>query len=478
MTESPVDLNPLRIERGASDRAPRRRGLPGLGWIVFLVLAGVAAFLFRGPLLRGVDLLRLPKVSITRAQLASRMESSAVQGAAANGYIVARTRAALSADTPGRIVELSVTEGSLVKKGDVVARLFSDEIRAALRRAEAELAAVQAALGTTQARVAEAHSDVSHAIQEVSAAAARQTAAEADLAWSEATLARVQELVGERIQTEQDLLDAQTAQARNRAGVEAARAARAALEAAVAQAEARLRTAEQAVPEAEAHIAAARAGRDAAQATLDKTEVRAPFDGVVVLKDAEVGEVVTPSAFGAGSRGAVVTMVDFASLEAQVELSETSLAAVELGAPATIFLDAYPDRPYAGRVERIWPTANRQKGTIEVRVRFDQPDERLRPELGARVVFAALSAPSTGEDESPRVLVQSSALVAIDGVRGVFVLERDVVRWRALELGEEKGGRVIVRAGLAGGETLVDHPPADLEDGRRVQVRGNPRAKP
>ena len=212
--------------------------------------------------------------------------------------------------------------------------------------------------------------------------------------------------------------------------------------------------------------------RDQAAATLDKTIVRAPFDGVVVLKDAEVGEVVSPNSQGAQSRGSVATMVDFQSLEVQVELPETSLSAVTVGAPASIFLDAWPGEAYPGRVLRIWPTANRQKASIEVRVGFDAIDERLRPEMGARVVFTREGA-SDAEAAGPpsgSLLVPTSALVRSDGARGAFVLERQSVRFRALTLGEERGGKVLVEAGLEDGELIVLAPPPSLTDGERVFV--------
>ena len=227
--------------------------------------------------------------------------------------------------------------------------------------------------------------------------------------------------------------------------------------------------------EAQARLPVLAANREAAQATLDKTEVRAPFDGVVVLKDAEVGEVVSPNSVGGNARGSVATMVDFATLEVQVELPETNLSAAVVGDAATIYLDAYADRPYTGRVSRIWPTANRQKATVEVRVRFDAPDERLRPEMGARIVFGAAAqaqAAQTSSDGEAAVLVPLSAVVPIDGKPHVFLIERDVARVRAIQLGAEKNGRAVVRSGLQGGERLVDQPPPQLADGDRIRVKG------
>ena len=165
---------------------------------------------------------------------------------------------------------------------------------------------------------------------------------------------------------------------------------------------------------------------------------------------------------------------DFSTLEVQVEVPETNLAAVHEGATARIFLDAYPEHAYEGSVLRIWPTANRQKATVEVRVGFTDPDERLRPEMGARVVFLGEDVqpvPSDGAS-APVILIPRSAVVAIDGQDHVFVLERDLARARPVVLGEERSGRVVVREGLREGERIVDAPPARLEDGDRVREEG------
>jgi RND family efflux transporter MFP subunit len=242
-----------------------------------------------------------------------------------------------------------------------------------------------------------------------------------------------------------------------------------------AQSVQRLAVARAAVKEAEGRIALAQAGRDGAQATLDKTEVRAPFDGIVVLKDAEVGEVVSPNVQGgSNARGSVVTMVDFATLEVQAEVPETTLVNVKLDAPARIWLDAWPDKSYPGRVDRIWPTANRSKATVEVRIVFLERDERLRPEMGARVVFlesAEQAAAPAGSAEAV-ILVPAEALVRVDGLDHVFVLERDTVRLRRVTLGEDRAGRRVVSQGLSDGETIVLGPPATLKDGQRVRVQG------
>jgi multidrug efflux pump subunit AcrA (membrane-fusion protein) len=193
-----------------------------------------------------------------------------------------------------------------------------------------------------------------------------------------------------------------------------------------------------------------------------------------------VGEVVSPnSQAGSSARGSVATMVDLDSLEAQAEVPETSLPNVTIGAPAQIFLDAYPGSPYAGRVDRIWPTADRQKATVEVRIAFEALDSRLRPEMGVRVVFLDPDTGAGGAEAPPdavaasAVLVPEDALVPADGQHGVFVLERDTVRFAPLELGARRGGRVIVHAGLAGNEEVVRNPPATLASGDRVRRAGS-----
>ena len=390
----------------------------------------------------------------------------------ADGYVVAARRAALSADTPGRIVELSVTEGSVVKKGQVVARLFSEELTAAVARAEAELAVAEAGVGRAEAELTAARADVQRLEDAARAAAAQVAMGQADLDLARAEIARVEELLRNEIATQRELDNARMSFGRGQAGLEDAQARQAMAASDLGASQARLLVGEAALREARARVAVAKAGCEQARATLSKTEVRAPFDGVVVLKDAEVGEVVSPnSAGGSNARGSVVTMVDFASLEVQVDVPETTLRSVREGAAAQVFLDAWGDRPYAARVDRIWPTANRQKATVEVRVTFLQPDERLRPDMGARVVFLPPEAAAPRQNGAPverALLVPEQALCRREGQEGVFVLEGDVARFRPLQAGEQKGGRRAVQGGLLRGESIISPPPAALRDGDRV----------
>lgn len=467
-----MDLEPLKIERKPAPKARARRR--SYGWIIVVVVVGAAAFLFWGRIVATVDRFRLPEVQITRVVKKSAAAAASATGASANGYIVPKTRAALSADTPGRIVEMNVVEGSVVKKGDVVARLYSDEYAANLRRAAADLKVVEASLERVRAQIVSAGADLERLRSVESAAAADVTQYESHWKRAELDFKRAESLltanVGSVQTRDQARADLDSAQARvtwSKAMLEAGKRG-------VVQGESMVAVAKATEAEALAQLESFRAARDLAQATLEKTEVRAPFDGIVVLKDAEVGEVVSPNVQGGTSaRGSVVTMVDFESLEVQAEVPETSLAAVKVGERARIYLDAYPQKPYPGRVDRIWPTANRTKATVEVRVEFEQRDELLRPEMGVRVVFGGDESKPLEMEADAVIFVPTSAIVKIAGQSGVFVVERDSVRFAPVTLGDERAGRVVVQSGITEGESVVTAPPARLKDGDRVIVKGN-----
>jgi HlyD family secretion protein len=470
-----MDLKKLEIDRGAPAR--RRRRSPWIGRLIALLVVALVVWFFRAPLLTLLDRWLLAEVEVATVVRSSPMARAAASGTAANGYIVARRRAALSADTPGRIVQMNVEEGTVVKQGDVVAKLYSEEDEAVLRRAEADLLAGHSAVASAVARVTAAERRLEEARgRGASSAAARDEAVAAlDLAKLDET--RSTGLLESGTDTQERLDRARAERAQAEARLAAAEATVATDELGVQSADAEVRVAEAERAQAEAALAGLSAARDLAQATLDKTSVRAPFDGIIVLKDAEVGEVVSPNAQGSQGRGSVATMVDFASLEVQVELPETSLASARIGERAEIFLDAFPARRFAGTVLRIWPTANRQKATVEVRIGLDQIDERMRPEMGARVVFASgdlePAEPGQAEDgKAESLLVPANAVVKVGGEDGVFVVERDVVRFQPVTLGGPSGRRVEATSGVEEGERVVVDPPARLATGDRVRIRG------
>lgn len=385
-TDAP-DLSRLRIER--AEPAPRRGSLL-LPIVVVLLLLGAGFAVWKGGWLDG-----RPRVEVGR--VARVGGAGSVSGTAANGYVVARRSAALSTDIQGRIVELKVEEGMRVKAGDLIARLDTRELEAALERTKADLATAQ-------------------------------TAAE----WARLDFQRKSPLLGSG-DVSQSVVD--------QARIERDRA--------------------------EAQVNALQSALTQIEVQINKSSVYAPFDGVITAKNAEVGEVVSSLSAGANSRGSVATLVDFDTLEVQIELAQTSLKAAREDAPVLVYLDAYPDKAYRGRVRQIWPTADRQKATVELRAEFLERDERILPEMGVRVVFTsdAAAAPS-----APTVSCPERAVVR-EGERAfVFVLEGARVARRSVQLGAAERGNVTVLEGLAGGESVVLAPPATLQDGDEVQL--------
>lgn len=473
-----MDVNALKIDRTKqARRKPRGRRASWLLPVTLLLVIAGAVVVFRDSLGRVLDRYRLPQVRIEQVVLSHPATLGAVSGTAANGHIVAARRAALSADTPGRIIAMHVTEGSVVKKGDVVARLYADEYQAALERARADVVSAKAGLARADAALATASGEIVRQERSARTAVANLRRAEAERDLAKQRFERARELQRGEAGSKSVADDAEVALAAAAAAVDAATSETAVSESAVADARSRERVAKADVEVARSRIAIARASTQQAEATLAKTFVRAPFDGVVVLKDAEVGEVVSPnSTGGSNARGAVCTMVDLDSLEVQADVPETSLQKVRVGAPANIYLDAYPSRVYPGRVSRIWPTADRQQATIEVRVSFEERDESLRPEMGVRIVFEPDGAAVTAATEAamskkdPSILVSEAAIIEDQGKSGVFVLERDTVRFQELELGDRRAGRVTVKQGLRVGQRIVVAPPPRLASGDRVRL--------
>lgn len=220
----------------------------------------------------------------------------------------------------------------------------------------------------------------------------------------------------------------------------------------------------------DAQLGQARAQVQLAEVGFENTRVRAPFDGTVLRKDAEVGEIVAPaSAGGALTRTSIVTMADLATLEVEVDVNEAYIAQIRNGQAARITLDAYPDTSFAGRVRQVVPTADRQKATVLVKVSILDRDPRILPEMGAKVVFlreadSALITPR-------RVLVPEAAIVREGGATSVWVIESGRVTARPVTLGAVRGADLEVRDGLTGGERVVLRPKPGLKPGARVRVQ-------
>ena len=406
MTASRPDLGKLRIDRtqtGASEGQRR-----ALRWVIALavVAAGfIAAILLyvRGS---GGTTVRVARVEVSGGGAGS-------VGITANGYVVARTRASVSSRISGRLASLSVEEGSVVRKNQILAQIENADYAAALSQAVADSLRIEAQLEEAQALRDQVKRD----------------------------LGRNRELVARNLEPRRTVED---------------------LESQLAGAEARISVQRAQVASAKASIAYARAN-------YENTFIRAPFDGTVLRKDAEVGEVVAPVATGGGlTRGAVVTMANLSTLEVEVDVNEAYIAQVTGNQPTRIVLDAYPSASFAGKVRQIVPTADRQKATVQVKVSITDRDPRILPEMGARVEF--LDSASAKTDAPTRVFVPADA-VRTEGANTVVLVVRDGRVSRVMiDAGPVSGGRREVRSGLSGGESVVVGPATGLADGDKVNV--------
>lgn len=338
-------LSRLRIDRAAAEAAPvRRRRWPIALAVVALV--GVGAWWL------------MPKaVTVQTANVVTSTPSQQFVQLTASGYVVAQRRAAVASKATGRLIELNVREGSVVKHGELIARLDASDVRAAIVAAEAGVR--QAEAGVRQAEV--------------------------ELANAEAELTRSQGLQAQGFISPQAVDAVQTR----------AKAARAALASAKASQE------------------VARAQVGVQRVAEDFTEIRAPFDGVVLVKNANVGDIITPLSSAAGTQGAVVTMADMRTLEVEADVSEGSLSKARIGQPVEIMLDALPGVRFMGEVGGLVPTVDRAKATVTTKIRFQKLDERILPEMSAKVNF--LSQPITVADQQPVLAVPPKALHEVDG---------------------------------------------------------------
>jgi RND family efflux transporter MFP subunit len=336
----------------------------------------------------------------------------------ANGYVVARTRASVSAKVPGRLQTLSVDEGSTVAKGDIIARLENADYQAAVAEAEAGLSSAQALVIEAQA--------------------------ERDQMRREAERMRNLKATNPGLIAEQD--------------VDAA-------ESRAAQTEARTRS-------AEARVGAASASLRFARANLDNTYIRAPFAGTVLRKEAEVGEVVAPSVGGGLTRGAVVTLADLRTLEVEVDVNEAYIARIRHEQPARITLDAYPDTAFRGTVRQVVPTADRQRATVQVKVAIQDRDPRILPEMGARVDFLeepreTVAEPAAG---AARFRLPAGAVREHEGRTVVWLVREGRLEAREVSAGPVSGGFREIRSGLSGGELVLTGGVEAPEPGMRVKA--------
>ncbi len=405
MNQPHGDLGALRIDRSAAGRPPKKRPI-GL-WIgALVVLAGLAVFLYLLPRLGGSD----PDVQLYTVGYQSAGAGSSLL--TASGYVVAQRQAAVASKATGRLVFLAVEEGDRVTEGQLLGRVESEDVEAELARAQAQEDVADGALGTTDARLKEARLQFD----------------------------RVTDLLSRKLVSQAEY-DA---------------------------AEAGFKVAEAEVVQARAGVEAARASVRATMVAVENTRIRAPFDGTVLTKEADVGEMVAPFGSSQSARGAVVTLADMKSLEVEADVSESNIQRVRLGNATQIVLDAYPGVRYPGRVKKIVPTADRAKATVLTKVEFIERDEKVLPEMSAKVTF--LEAEQAEATATADLVIPAAAVLERDNETIVFTVTDNLARRRVVQLGELKGGLRVVVSGLSEGDQVIASPPPDLRDGQKVRL--------
>jgi HlyD family secretion protein len=399
------DLSKLTIDRSAKAQVP---GLRARRWR-WIKIAGVIGVVAVAVMALGRVVSGKPAVETTTVSLAYPSQNYTLLNA--TGYVVAQRKAAISSKATGRLEWLGVLEGSHVKQGEIIARLENGDVSAALGQAQANVKLMQANLEQGKAELQDA----------------------------QAAYARSRDLLA------QHFIPAATNDA----------------------AAARYNKARAAIVGMRASIAAAQASARVAQVALDQTVIRAPFDGVILTKNANVGDNITPFSSAADSKGAVVTLADMDTLEVEADVSESNLAKIRVDQPAEILLDAFPELRLAGVVSRMVPTVDRSKATLLVKVRFVDHDARVLPDMSAKVAF--LSKPVAPGDRKPVVAVPPAAVVTREGRQVAFVVKDDKVSQVAVTAGR-KIGELLEVSGVAPGDKVVLNPGDKLAGGAAVTV--------
>jgi RND family efflux transporter MFP subunit len=333
----------------------------------------------------------------------------------ASGYVTARRRATVSSKVTGKVLDVLVEEGHAVKEGQVLSHLDDTQARASLALAEAQLAASQKSFAEDQARLTQA----------------------------QLTLERRQALLKENVVGKAELDQAQ-------ADVDSLKA--------------RIAYTQQQVDVSEKQVALQRAN-------LNDMVVRAPFSGMVISKDAQPGEMISPVSAGGGfTRTGICTIVDMSSLEIEVDVNESYINRVRADQKVEATLDAYPDWRIPAHVIATIPTADRQKATVKVRIGFDQLDPRILPDMGVKIALLRDPDAPGAAAAAPRALLPKAAVRTIDGRSVVFVVNDDRLERRAISVGRENGDQVEVISGVSAGERVVIEGPQSLKDGDKVKV--------
>ncbi len=400
------DLSKLRIEAEHrwSPAGGRRRRILVWGSIA-VTCAAVLIVLFWSGVLSSPTEVRSVKV-------AKMFPSRALTVLNASGYVVAQRKAAVSSKATGRLEKLFVEEGKAVKQGDILAQLENDDLEASLEEAKALQRVAQASLKNAEAELRDAtlNYDRMKSLRETGSVST-QTFDSAEARYKKAVA------IHRRVQFE---------------------------------------------------VERATAAIKVAEVNLEYSLIRAPFDGVILTKNADEGEVVAPFGASLNAKAAVATMADMSSLMVEVDVAESSLEKVRVSGPVEIRLDAFPRDRFPGRVHMIVPTADRSKATVLTKIKFDHLDEKVLPEMSAKAAFLS-RALAPGENK-PFLSIPLSAFRNSPSKKAVFQVKDNTVHLVRVKTGRQWDDTVEVLSGLKEGDVIVLQPGKDLKEGNRVKV--------
>jgi len=398
------DLSKLRIEKTKAISRPRRRRKI-IFWVLLIVAIILAGILYTQGMFT-------PPVQVQIVTVSQIYPSQTLIVLNASGYVVPQRKSALASKVTGRLIWLGVEEGNRVKQDQIVARLESQDVTAAKGLAEANVNAARHNIELARAELKEATLNLE----------------------------------------------------RNKALLAKGYVAKSIYDSALA----RYEKAVAAVEASEASLKASLAALEAANINLEYTLIRAPFDAVVLTKNADVGDIVTPIGAAANAKSAVITIADMNSLQVEADVSESNLNKIKVGQPCEIQLDALPEERFRGAIHMIVPTADRTKATVMVKIRFAERDSRVLPEMSAKVAF--LSRPPKPEEQKPRVAINQSSIVNRKGSEKVFLIKEEKVIETSVNLGTKIGDMVEVLGGIKVGDQIVLNPPERLRNGLKIKV--------
>jgi HlyD family secretion protein len=441
-----AELKNLKIDRSRRSAEPSK-------WATRWIIAGVLLFLIAGAYsMLSSRLNAAPEVEIQRVK--SINSAVAPQGVVLNatGYIVAAHKIQVAAKVIGKVKWIGVEKGNRVRENDIIVRLEDDEYQAQLQQAKGQLAMLQARLD-----------EALHGSrpEEIAQAMANLDSAKADLQNAKVTLDRSRSLVAENVAPKQSLDDAQ---ARYDSAVQKVNALQKTYELV------KIGPRKEQIDSLRGQLDQAKGAVAFAETNLANTIIRAPVTGTILERAVEKGEFVTTSFVGdRGAKGYVVSLADLNDLEVELDIAQNDFAKLHAGQHGIANTDAFPERKYDGYIKEISPEANRQKATVQVKVKIVKPDEYLRPEMNASVAFISDEKPesSSGTAGKPVLIVPAASVK--DGA--VFVLMEGKAVRRAVKTGAVSGQGVRIEQGLIGGEDLIVNPPAGLKDGDKVRQK-------